>query len=390
LEYLFWIAASLLFYTYAGYPCVLYLIHHFLCRPVKKGEDLPYFSMIIAAYNEEKDIWNKLRNTIDIDYPEGKLEVIVVSDHSTDETDNLVKRFGHGIRLLRTPVRMGKTGAQNLAIAEARGDILVFSDATTRYDRNSLRILARNFSDETVGGVEGRLIYYPSKTGFLGDKDLLKSYEAGIKTMEGRVWSGVGDNGACYAIRRNLCRFIREDLTSDFAAPLDVSRQGKRFVFEPDALSYEEASSSSGREFKRKIRTVRAGIHVFSNSLDLLDPRKFGWITFVLLSRKFCRWATGFLLIVLFLSNMGLLESLFYGAFFALQMMFYLSAITGIVLREYGDRVRILSIPKNFLLVSTAAICGIIDYFRSKSTEIWDTARNSIYIHAFVICQVFL
>ncbi len=346
-------------------------------HPVRRGRIEPTVTLLIAAYNEEKDIAAKLENACSLDYPEGRLEIVVVSDHSTDGTDRIVSGFAdRGVRLIRTPERSGKTGAQNYAIAHARGDIVVFSDATTSYAKDALRRIVMNFADESVGGAEGRLVYIEADSGFLGNKDLMKSYEAWIKTRESLVRGGVGDNGAFYAIRRSLCRPLRPDLTSDFAAPLDVSRQGKRFVFDPEAVSYEKVSSSSIDEFKRKIRTVRAGVNVFVNSLDLLNPVKHGWIAYVLAGRKFSRWFASVMLIAAFLANVFLLAQPFYRGTFALQATFYLLSLVGILTRDAYDGVRLLSVPKSFVLVNMAALRGIASYVRNRNTEVWTPKRG--------------
>lgn len=375
----FWISLVFLLYTYFGYPLVLYAIQCVSRRPMVpgKGDHFPKITFLIAAYNEEKDIGGKIDNTLGLDYPEDRMEIVVVSDGSTDRTEDIVLRYqSPRVFLVRTPERRGKTGAQNLAISQAKGEIVVFSDATTIYAKDSLRKIMKAFADPGVGGAEGKLIYLRSDTGYLGNKDLLKSYEAWIKSMESRIFGGVGDNGAFYAIRKELCRPLREDLTSDFAGPLDVSRQGKRFVFVPEAISFEKASPTTGDEYRRKVRTVRAGVNVFLHSLDLLNPIRHPWTAFVLFSRKFCRWFSSLLLLLLFLSNIFFISGpAFYGVFFAAQAVFYLLALTGILGGDGWDRIRVLSIPKNFLLVNLAAIRGIAAGISSRSSEIWTPQR---------------
>lgn len=377
MELIFWASALLIFYAYVGYPLSLLLVRLLASHPVNRSATTPSITLLIAAYNEEKHIGAKIENSLALNYPDDKLEILVVSDGSTDRMDEIVRGYApRGVRLVRTPGRKGKTGAQNLAIGEARGDVVVFSDATTLYEKIALRRLVRNFADASVGGVEGRLVYVRADTGFMGNKDLLKTYEAWIKSMESEIWGGVGDNGAFYAIRRELCRPLREDLTSDFAGPLDVSRQGRRFVFEPEALCYEKVPAGSIDEFRRKIRTVRAGVNVFLGSVDLLNPLMHSWISYVLFGRKFCRWFSSLLLLLLLLANAFLLDAPFYRWTFAAQCCFYALAAAGILVGDASDRVRVVSVPKSFLLVNVAALRGIGSYLRSRNTEIWTPNRG--------------
>lgn len=372
----FWLCVGLLVFTYIGYPISLWVMATMRPRPVQSGDDLPALSLIIAAYNEEKTISAKLYNTLELDYPAEKLEILVVSDHSSDNTDQLVQRCGDArVKLVRCSERKGKTGAQNIAVGEARGDILVFSDATTIYTKDALKKIVRGFSDSSVGGVEGRLIYCASGSGFLGNKDLLKSYEAMIKTWESSIETGVGDNGAFYAIRASVYRPIREDLTSDFAAPLDVVRQKYRFVFDPEAISYEAVAPSSQDEFRRKIRTVRAGLKVFYNSCDLLNPFVYPFPAYVLMWRKAARWMGGVALLGMLASNIFLAPEPLYREMLLLQVMLWGTTVVGVCTGDALDSYRPISIPKSFMLVNLAAVWAMISCAVSGSRETWTPQR---------------
>lgn len=372
----FWLSVGLLVFTYIGYPLSLWVVATLRPRPVQAGEDLPALSVIIAAYNEEKSIVAKLCNTLELDYPAEKLEVLVVSDHSSDKTDQFVQQCGDvRVKLVRCPERKGKTGAQNLAVTEARGEVLVFSDATTIYEKDALKKIVRSFSDPSVGGVEGRLIYCASGNGFLGNKDLLKSYEAIIKTWESQISTGVGDNGAFYAIRASLYRSLSEDLTSDFGAPLDVVRQQYRFVFDPEAICYEAVSANSWEEFRRKIRTVRAGLKVFWNSFDLLNPLVYPFPAYVLTWRKAARWGGGVFLIGMFVSNVFLAQDTFYGGTLVLQAVLWGATLVGVAAGDALDGFRPISIPKSFMLVNLAAVWAMVSCAVSGSREVWTPQR---------------
>ena len=160
IEIIFWVAVVAIAYTYAGYPLLLMLISRFFSKPVLRRDFTPTVSVIIAAYNEERDLAEKLENTLALDYPKSKLEIIVTSDCSTDRTDEIVRSFeARGVRLHRQPERLGKTAAQNAAVEQAKGDIILFSDATTHYHPDVLRLMARSFADDSVGCVTGTVVY---------------------------------------------------------------------------------------------------------------------------------------------------------------------------------------------------------------------------------------
>jgi len=184
----FWTSVALLLYTYAGYPLLLALVSRLRPRAIRRAEGTPGVSVIITAYNEERDLYAKLENTLALDYPADQLEIIVASDCSTDRTDEIARAFeARGVRLLRQPERLGKTAAQNAAVEQARGDILLFSDATTLYWPNALRAMIPNFADSTVGCVAGRLVYVdPTRSNIGRAARSYWRYETFLKQCESR------------------------------------------------------------------------------------------------------------------------------------------------------------------------------------------------------------
>ena len=202
-EICFWLSGGALLYAYLGYPLLLWCVSRMRARPVKSAAFEPTVSVVITAYNEERDLRSKLENTLALDYPRSKLENIVASDCSTDATDEIARAFAsRGVSLHRQPKREGKTSAQNAAVKIARGDIILFSDATTLYQPDVLRVMMPNFADSQVGCVAGKLIYVdPEKTGVGRGAKSYWGYETFLKRHESRIWSLIGASGCLYAVR---------------------------------------------------------------------------------------------------------------------------------------------------------------------------------------------
>jgi cellulose synthase/poly-beta-1,6-N-acetylglucosamine synthase-like glycosyltransferase len=249
-ELSFYGAVAVIVWVYLGYPVVLGLVATLRRRPVQRRAVEPRVSLVICAYNEERDIRNKLEETLACDYPGDRLEVIVASDGSTDRTDDIVqefvRRYAPRVRLLRVEGRGGKTVAQNAAVQAATGDILVFSDVTTVYAPGTIRAMVENFADPRVGCVAGDLHYEkdprnPSAQG----RALFWSYERQLRIWESQVHSIIGVAGCAYAMRRELYRPLDPGAISDFVQPGTVTERGWRTVLEPQALAYEPVESHS-------------------------------------------------------------------------------------------------------------------------------------------------
>ncbi len=249
---LFAITVGVLLYATAGYPLLLWLIVRVRGeRAVRKGPELPRVTLIISAFNEAEVIRQKLENALALDYPQHGLEIVVISDASTDGTDEVVGEFAaRGVRLARQPQRRGKTAGLNAVVPDAAGDIIVFSDANAMYAPDALRMLVQNFSDPSVGCVTGEARYVEStmSAADTGERAYW-NYESRLKRLETAVGSMVGGDGAIYAIRRKLYVPMRADALSDFVNPLQIVKAGHRCVYEPRAISYERAADSFHKEF---------------------------------------------------------------------------------------------------------------------------------------------
>lgn len=375
---LFWIFVELIFYVYLGYPLLLAFLSLLFDRKSTEPDYTPSISVLIAAYNEAANIGRKIAQTLQLDYPADNIEIIILSDCSTDGTDEIVNQSRDPrIRLLRIPERGGKTNAQNQGVLAAKGEILIFSDATTIYHPMALRYLVSNYRDPLVGAVSGRYQYFDetgsSPTGlgtiaFWNYENLIKKFQSQIKTISGCC-------GCIYSVRKSAYTALDPDIISDLVQPLMVLKQGLRVVFEDRALAYEETTQTSSEEFSMRVRVVTRAIHGILRVSELLNPLRYGWISFQLLSHKVLRWLVPFFLIGLFLSNLALLNNSFYLYVFIVQALFYGSALLSLVL-PLQKVSKLLTVPLYFCIVNSAALVSVIEVIRGNRYVVWETVRK--------------
>jgi cellulose synthase/poly-beta-1,6-N-acetylglucosamine synthase-like glycosyltransferase len=375
---LFWLCLATLFYAYAGYPILLAIIALFRNRPRANLGYFPTISVLIAAYNEESSIRNKIEQTLSLDYPADKLEILVLSDCSTDRTDEIVKSLSTPrVRLLRTPQRIGKTGVQNLGVEEAQGEILIFSDATTTYHPLALQYLAANFSAPTVGAAGGRFQYFdqngssPTGVGMVA----FWSYETIIKILQSRISTVTGCSGCIYAVRRTVYTPLHPSIISDLVQPLCVVRKGYRVVFEDRAMAYEETTRSAREEFAMRVRVVTRGIRGFLSVSELFNLFQYPWISFQIFSHKITRWLVPFLLPALFFATLLLQHYWAYHLLFIAQLVFYSVALSAFVLPLH--RVwKPLTIPLYFCTINIAVFWSVVEVLRGRKYVVWQTVRT--------------
>jgi cellulose synthase/poly-beta-1,6-N-acetylglucosamine synthase-like glycosyltransferase len=375
---LVWGGLALLFYAYAGYPLLLLLIGLIRRQPQAKLGYLPTISILIAAYNEEASIEKKVRQTLELDYPADKLEIIVLSDGSTDRTDEIVRAITDPrVRLFRAPQRKGKTNVQNLGVEIARGEILIFSDATTVYDPMALQYLACNFADPHVGAVSGRFHYFDQKgkspTGV--GTVAFWSYETQIKLMQSRISTISGCSGCIYAVRRSAYTPLRPEVISDLVQPLWAIQKGYRVVFEDRALGREETTRSSGEEFSMRVRVVTRGMRGILSVPALLNPFQYGWVSFQLISHKVLRWLVPVFMLMVLAGSGALWHQPFYRALFALQCAFYAFVLLTLVVPLHRIW-KPLGIPLYFCTINAAAICSVLEVARGRKYIVWETVRS--------------
>jgi cellulose synthase/poly-beta-1,6-N-acetylglucosamine synthase-like glycosyltransferase len=378
MEVIFWLLAAVVVYVYAGYPLLLVVLSALGARrPVRKAETEPSVTLIVSAFNEAAVIAEKIRNSLALDYPREKIEIVVISDASDDGTDEIVGQFAaQGVRLLRMNDRGGKTLGLNAGVRSAKGEIVVFSDANAMYLPDAIRKMARNFADPQVGAVVGESTYADAEGGAQKSESLYWKYETGIKRLETAIGSTVGGDGAIYAIRRSLYRDMRADALSDFVNPMQIVMAGYRCIYEPEAQSVEEAAEGFEKEFRRKVRIVNRAWRATWTLPALLNPLRFGWFSLELISHKLLRWLMPIFLVAVLLLNVLLVErSPLYSWLLVLQLVFYALALAGYLTRGRPTQPRLLYVPYYFCLVNIASARGIIEAYRGRTYTTWATPR---------------
>jgi cellulose synthase/poly-beta-1,6-N-acetylglucosamine synthase-like glycosyltransferase len=383
IEVIFWLALGAMGYICAGYSLLLCILSRLVRRrPVPQMVSLPSVSLIVSAYNEEKIIGEKIDNCLSLNYPQDKLEIIVISDASTDQTDTIVHRYtGDGVVLKRMPARSGKTAGLNAVVPLAQGDIIVFSDANALYAPDAIQKLVRNFADPSVGCVTGDSRYIHLESSYVGSSEnTYWDYERHLKMHESALGSMVGADGAIFAIRRQLYLPLRAEDINDFVIPLQIVRQGYRCVFEPEAVCYENAVVHFEEEFRRKVRVVNRSWNGLLRVKELLNPVRYGWFAIQLISHKLLRWLTPLFLGILLVSSLLLSPFHRVYAWFAIgQAGFYAFACLGGVLERRHIHNCWLSFPYYFLLINIASIVGVYKYLRGEKINIWEPERQGRY-----------
>lgn len=374
---IFWISISIIIYTYLLYPLILHLLSISRPKPLRKLQYEPFVTIIIAAYNEEANISSKLNNTLALDYPREKMEIIVASDGSTDGTDGIVSSFvAEGVQLLQQQPRKGKTAAQNKAVKLAKGDIIIFSDANTIYKEDAIKNIVSNFSDPEVGCVGGNVYHISDLENPIdAGGGLYWKYEMWIKQRESHIGSLTGVYGGIYGVRRGIYRPLPEDLISDFLIALETYRIGYRTVFEPEAIGFEKAHANVNAEFRMRVRVALRSFRAIISSrwaLNIFDNPQMAW---QLLSHKVFRYSIPLFLIILFLSNF-FISGTFYKVSLLAQTLFYVLAAVGLISIGKINKGSIFFIPLYFCLVNTASLVAFAKMLMGEKYITWETIRN--------------
>ena len=381
-EVLFWVAATLLVYVYIGYPALLGLLAAMAPRSIKTSESFePTVTLLISAYNELPVIEAKIKNSLALDYPMHLLEVIVISDSSDDGTDEIVERYSpFGVRLVRQNQRKGKSAALNLAVPEARGEILVFSDANALYLPDAVRQLVGPFADQRVGYVVGNSRYVDKAAApqAAEAEGLYWKLETWLKKKESAFHSVVGGDGAIYAIRRDLYSPLRATDISDFLNPLQIIDRGYLGVFEPRAVSYEETAESFLKEFRRKVRIVSRSLNALLRAPGVLNPFRQPRHWFALVSHKLLRWFAPMFMVAMLIASLALWKSPIVRAALFLQAIFYGMAIIGWILQGRKKTWRIFSFAFYFCLVNVASLVACLKCLRGDLSGIWSPPRQKV------------
>jgi len=373
LEVIFFILIAIILYVYIGYPLILQLLSSF-GKTIEKENIFPIVTLFIPAHNEAEVIRQKIENSLNLDYPRKKLEIIVASDGSTDGTGDIVREYAEiGVLFFESKKRGGKNSLINRYINNATGEIIIFTDANSFYKEAAIKKLVINFNDKSVGCVVGNLKYIDKKTSVGKGEGLYFRYESMIKMLESRHGTLVAATGSIYAIRKSLFTPLDMDVANDLAHPIQIAASGYKVVFEPEAVVYEKATSSPAEEFKRRARIVTRGLTAFLRYRKKYRMIRGMW-GFCFVSHKLIRWFVPFLLIALFLTNLFLYSSFFKFTLYG-QIGFYGAALAGAFFKEKTGKV--FSIPFYFCLINFAALMGIIKYFKGARESVWEVAKTT-------------
>jgi glycosyltransferase involved in cell wall biosynthesis len=375
-ELVFWASIVFVLYAYAGYPLALMLLSLVRSRPVRKGDIVPSVSFIITAYNEERRIVAKLQNSLKLDYPRERFELIVASDCSTDGTDDIVREYeASGVRLIRAVERKGKEAAQQLAVSETSGDVLVFSDTATTLPQDAITNIVKSFNDPSVGCVSS-VDRFMDADGKVSGEGAYVRYEMLLRTLETTVNTLVGLSGSFFAARRQVCAPWASDLQSDFNTLLNSIRLGLRGVSDPDSVGYYKNLADGTKEYQRKVRTVLRGIAVLMKSLPMLNPIKYGLFAWQLFSHKLCRWLVPFAMIAILISNAVLaFGSYAYRLMFGAQLAFYVLAACYHWFKWIPDK-NVFRLPSFFVIVNLSILDAWYRYLRGDRIFRWEPSKR--------------
>lgn len=376
---LFILSLLVLVYIYLGYPVLLFALSKIRRKEIRKDSHRPTVTILIAAYNEEKCIEATIRNKIELNYPKDNLDVIVISDGSSDDTDRIVKEYeSTGVRLIRQEPRAGKTSALNKGVSEARGEILVFSDANSIYAPDALGFLVENFYDEEVGYVTGKMIYVNSEGSVIGDGcSSYMRYENALRTLETRIGSVVGVDGGIDAVRKFLYQPMNQDQLPDFILPLKVIEQGYRVVYEPKAILKEQTLKAYRDEYRMRVRVSLRALWALGDMKHLLNVQKYGLFSWQLFSHKHLRYMAYLFIVSAYVSNLLLLyENSYYYYFFMVQNAWYGSALIAFLLDKTGFRCRPLYIPYYFFLINLASANATFKFLCRQKQVLWTPRKG--------------
>ncbi|HLP36455.1 glycosyltransferase family 2 protein [Lacibacter sp.] len=378
---LFYCCAGVIVYSYLGYPVLLYIFSFW--RKRKHGfnqGDEPAVSMIIAAYNEEKVIASKLQNTLALDYPSSKLQIIVAAYGSTDATATLAASFDH-VLVLHEKERKGKAAAINEAIKHAIHPIVVLTDANTALSTQTLKQLIAPFADEQTGAVAGEKKVISTEGAAVSGEGLYWQYESWLKKQETKFYTVVGAAGELFALRKELFVPVPEQtITDDFFISINVNLKHKKVQYAPHAVSTETASASLADEWKRKVRIAAGGIQSLSFLSKALNLFLYPLLAFQFFSHRVLRWVfCAPALLLLFLSNLLLV---IYSAgevlvwLMVMQILFYLFALIGWQLARNHRSFFLFNIPFYIVFMHAAMLAGIARYANGQQSVLWEKAER--------------
>lgn len=389
MEILFFVLLGIVFYTYLGYGVlltVLVKIKRLFRKKVVSFDSsfLPTVSFIVPCYNERDVVEDKLKNCLGLDYPKEKLEIIFITDGSTDGTDELVAQF-EGVKLLHEDKRGGKSAAENRSISHAVGEIIVFSDANTELPVDALRNIVRHYNNPKIGAVSGekRIAKKELDNASGAGEGIYWKYESFLKRMDVELYSLVGAAGELFSFRKELFIELESDtILDDFMLSMRIAGDGYIVTYDPEAYAMETASASVKEELKRKVRICAGGWQAMARLAYLLNPFKNFVLWFQYVSHRVLRWSiTPVCLLLLVPVNLVLVAQTcnltFYHIALLGQIIFYIAAITGWVLANKEIKVKVLYVPYYFLIMNYAVIAGFFRYISKSQAAAWERSTRA-------------
>jgi cellulose synthase/poly-beta-1,6-N-acetylglucosamine synthase-like glycosyltransferase len=382
----FWISFFMVFYTFFGYGILLYVLMRIRIllkgrRATPEATDLPTLTVIVAAYNEEQIIAEKIANTLQLNYPAGRVNYLFVTDGSTDKTPDIVRRTPK-IKLMHQPGRSGKIAAVHRAMQEVNTEIVIFTDANTFLNKDALINICRHYKDPEVGAVSGeKRVSIEEVADATAGEGFYWKYESKLKSWDSELYSVVGAAGELFSVRLNLYEAVPPDtILDDFMISMLIAKKGYRIIYEPRAYATESSSENIQEELKRKIRIAAGGIQSIVRLKELLVP--FGrWVLcFQYISHRVLRWTvTPFLMVLCFLLNAIIIlrqPDMFYTLLMMAQSAFYTLAFLGMALEQRQVRIKALFIPYYFCMMNYAVVAGIRRYLKGSQSAVWEKAKR--------------
>ena len=368
--FIFWVCLGLILYVYLGYPVLLMVVGIFKNKPIDSKDITPTVTMVISAYNEEKVIREKIENTLALDYPKDKLQILIGSDGSTDKTNEIVKEYAvYGVILDYEEKRLGKPGVLFRCVPKVKSEVILFSDADAMYSPDAVKKLIRHFNDKSIGCVEGVRIDIDVKGTVL--ESIYWKYETFLKKLASRTRSLVGATGAIFAIRKELYMPISRDRGDDFELPIRIAQHSYGTICDPEAVAFHPWLENED-EYRRIVRIVS---WMLPSALILLKEAilRFKILSAIqLLSHKLLRWFVPIFMCVIFLSNLLLARSMPYYIFLLMQMIFYITSLMGYICAKKKVKLpTIANIPYYFCLINFASLVGLYKYLLRRPIKMW-------------------
>jgi len=380
IQIIFWLSAFAIFYAYAGYPLLLLLISFFIEPPIAKSDITPSVSLVISAYNEEHVLPKKIENALALDYPRDLLEIAVISDGSTDKTNEIIQNFAEqsgNILPCISRHHKGKTACLNDFVPQLKGEIIIFSDANAFYDKDLIRRIVRPFADPHIGLVTGSTTYVASlENKSTSGTGLYSGLEKLTKILETRTGSCVGADGAVFAIRKSLFDPLKPDDINDLVIPFQVISKGYRGILEPSVFCTEERAGQT-EEFHRQIRITARTLRAIFRYRQLLSPFRYPMFSFKLFSHKLMKFLVPLFLVALFITNITLAfeSGAFYKMVLVLQCLFYVCALIGLFGRAKKKEAMLLEACHALLTVNAAYAVGWFKYLTGETYTAWKPQR---------------